>query len=210
MIAFDVETMSLPDEQLALLKPEFRPAANLKDPEKIRASIAEKEASWKANAALDAKTARIMAIGTLDESGENRAFFGENERGILEAFWELWAQGDEFIGFACHNFDCKMIWQRSILTGVTPCRHFYEGRYPSKRIIDLQSVWNCHDRDISGQSLDAVCRALGIGAKSGNGSQFGEMWQRDPKEALFYLSHDLELSWALGVRLGVVSGTVPF
>ena len=210
MICFDCETAALPDSTLESLKPQFRPAANLKDPEKIKASIAEQEAKWRDRAALDAKTARILAIGTLDEGGTNQALCGDNEAGILEAFWDLWASGEKFVGFACHHFDAPLVWQRSIILNVRPPQDFMSGRYLSPRIIDLQSVWTCGSRDIAGQSLDAVCRACGLGGKTGNGADFGALWLSDRPAALEYLATDLELTWKLAERLGVIKAMPPF
>ena len=56
-IVFDIETIPQDEAKLLALAPEFTAAANLKDPEKIAASIAKKRADYLADAALNWKTA---------------------------------------------------------------------------------------------------------------------------------------------------------
>ena len=67
-IVFDIETVPQDEAKLLALAPEFTPASNLKDPEKIAASIAKKRADYLADAALNWKTAEVVLIGAGDES----------------------------------------------------------------------------------------------------------------------------------------------
>lgn len=203
MTIFDLETSALPDAQLELVKPEFKPAANLRDPDKIKASIAEKESAWRERAALDAKTAQILAIGLLDEDHGTRILTGP-EPAMLEVLWECWMQGERLVGFACKHFDMPMAWQRSVILGVKLPKDLMSGRYWNPRVIDLQEVWCCFGRDVTGQNLDVICRALGIGKKFGNGADFGRLFVEDRERALEYLQNDLAITAALAARLGIV------
>ena len=67
-IVFDIETIPQDEARLLALAPEFTAAANLKDPEKIAASIAKKRADYLADAALNWKTAEVVLIGAGDDT----------------------------------------------------------------------------------------------------------------------------------------------
>lgn len=201
MTIFDVETSSLSDAELETVKPQFKAPSNYKDPLKVAAAIAEAEADWRASAALDAKTARILVIGLLQ--GTTFEFLiDDDEAEIVTEFWKVWNSGERMVGFNCKEFDASMIFQRSIILGIAPPLELFAGRYWN-RFVDLQEIWNCYRRDTKGQSLDAVCRALKIGQKTGNGADFAKLFQTDLDAALEYLRNDLRLTAALAARLGV-------
>lgn len=201
MTIFDAETGPLPDAELEAVRPVFKAPKNYKDPAKVAAAIVEAEVEWKAAAALDGKYAQVLCIGLLDDDATR--FLTGPEPAILEAFWDAWTQGERMVGFNCKDFDMRMLWQRSIIVGVSPPHDLFEGRYWSHRVIDLQEIWLCHGRDTKGQSLDAVCRALKIGRKSGDGADFGKLYAENREAALAYVRMDLELTAKLASRLGV-------
>jgi hypothetical protein len=74
---FDIETGPRSRAELAECVPTFEAPSNWKDPEKIRAHVAEKEAEWFQSAALSALTGRVLAIGYLDAVTD--------EQGLLSA-----------------------------------------------------------------------------------------------------------------------------
>lgn len=203
MTIFDIEVGPLSDAELEAVKPEFKAPKNYKDPLKIAAAVAEAEAEWKASAALDAKTATILAIGLLDAEGER--ILTETEAGMLEYFWAVWDEGERMVGFACKNYDMVMAWQRSIILGVTVPIDVLQSRYWNPRVIDLQEVWTCYSRDIKGQNLDAICKALKIPGKlpGMTGADFARVFAEDRERALAYLRADLAATAALAARLGV-------
>lgn len=201
MTIFDAETGPLPDAELEAVKPAFKAPANYKDPAKIAAALAEAEAEWKAAAALDAKTAQVLCIGLLDDDATR--FLTGPEPAILEAFWQVWDTGERMVGFNCKDFDMRLLWQRSVVLGVKTPQDLMEGRYWNRRIVDLQEVWLCYGRDTKGQSLDAICRALKLGQKSGSGADFAKLFASDRQAALDYCGLDLELTVKLAARLGV-------
>lgn len=197
---FDIETGPVSGVLLDLIKPCFTPAKNLRDPEKIKADLAEKEASWLERAALSAMTGRVLAIGFLEESVQ--CLTGE-EKSLLTSFWDKWKEGGRMAGFSIKNFDLPFLTQRSWILGVPVPMDVMEGRYWSHRFVCIQERWCCYSNRTEGQSLDAVCKAMGIGGKSGNGAEFAKLFAENKEAALSYLSRDLELTAELGRRLGV-------
>lgn len=202
MTVLDCETTSLPEDQLALVKPEFLPAKNLKDPEKIRLDLVDKEQAWRDRAALSALTGQILVIGLYHDNSIVEVLQSD-ERTMLEAFWRVWGKGGLMVGFACKSFDFPFIFQRSLINNVPVPEDLWEGRYLNRRVVDLQERWCCFSNRIEGQSLNAVCQALGLGKKNGNGADFAGLFKADRKAALEYLIQDLTLTMALAKRLGI-------
>lgn len=210
MIILDLESAPLPDDQLALVKPEFTPAANLRDPEKIKANVAEKEAAWLERAALSPLTGRILAIGLLDtyeklDASEAVQILVGPEKDILEGVWYAWAAGSRFAGFNVKEFDFRFMAIRSRILGIPVPDDLFAGRYWNPRIIDLMEVFCCFSRDTSGFSLDAICRACGLPGKlpGMTGADFARVFTEDKEKALVYLRADLAATAALAARLGV-------
>jgi hypothetical protein len=203
---FDVETGSLSDDQLALVKPEFRAAKNLKDPEKIKADIADKEADWRARAALDATTAQILAVGLLD--GDVFTVLDGDEKTILTQFWS-WADielglSNRLVGFCIFHFDLPMLARRSFVNGVaipmsvrrSSYRPWHEG------FVDIAVAWQCGNRDQT-ISLDLLARSLGVGKKTGSGADFAKLYQTDRAAALEYLHTDLLLAKSIYEKMNL-------
>ena len=61
-IYWDLETEGLPLEKIASIMPEFEAAGNIKDTDKIKASIDAKKAEWLDKTALKAITGKIIAV----------------------------------------------------------------------------------------------------------------------------------------------------
>lgn len=206
MIICDIETTAAPDDVLALVMPSFEGPANYVDPVKIAKAVEEKRQAWKDRAALDAKTGQVLAIGLLDtfemEGSPVRILAGP-EKALIGGFWSIWNGGPKIVGFCIKSFDLPFLVQRSWILGVTVPPDLLEGRYWNRRIVDLQEVWTCFGYRTDGQSLDAICKATGIGAKTGNGRDFAHLFATDRKAALDYLGTDLELTAALAQRLGI-------
>jgi len=71
----------------------------------------------------------------------------ENEKKMLENFWEAAKEVDLFIGFNIMDFDMKYIIQRSIIHGVKPKTkvRLSFARYRSEPIYDAMHEWNQWD-----------------------------------------------------------------
>jgi hypothetical protein len=206
---FDIETAPLPSPELESLIPPFDPnevkCGNIKDPEKIKAKIAESEASHKDDfikrAALSAITGRVLAVGI--RNGE--AFdivHGSDEISILRHFWEVYENNHlhGFAGFNIFGFDLPFMVRRSWKLGVTIPASVREGRYWGRFFHDLMDAWCLGNRE-QRASLDSICKHLGIGCKSGSGADFAALYETDQKAALAYLENDLLLTAKLAAVL---------
>lgn len=196
-IIFDIETIPAPDSEL--IKPEFVANKTLKDPVKIASDLADKEAEWRSKLALDATTCRIAIIGIL----RNRDILisDGNEADILQSAWsEIAAKlslNEPVIGFNSNGFDLPVMIRRSWKLGVKVPAIIRHGRYWNEGLIDLMEVWTCGKREQT-ISLKNLCKFLGVGQKSGNGADFGNLTPEQQKE---YLLIDLKLTQACAERL---------
>lgn len=213
LLLLDVETAPLPDEELLAIIPPFDEAevkvGNMVDPKKIEAKIEERRAShfadYKEGAALNAMTAKIVAIGlkaTYHPSVSSVIETGD-ENGILIRTWEAI---ERFCVHECHSlvgwnvtgFDLIMLCKRSYKHRIKPPEWLRDGRYWSRSIIDLLDVWRLgefrkEEGKTVGNSLDNVAKFLGLPPKLGDGKDFAELLKRDPKAASAYLIRDLEI-----------------
>jgi len=203
---FDIETGPLPDIILDSLMPEFEPAANLKDPEKIAANLAKKRAEFKADAALSPLTGRVLAVGFLPDMGaESIIICDDDEKVLLAKVWDHFrtaggSRRPTFVGFNIHGFDLPFLVKRSWVQQVPIPPNVRQGRYWADWFIDLRETWQLGDKQAHG-SLDTICRALGLGEKNGSGAEFARLWNEDRAKALAYLDNDLKMTAALAARL---------
>lgn len=205
-IIYDIETGPLPESELAALVPPFDPAevktGNLKDPEKIAAKIAEAEAAHRREfferAALDPLTGRVLAVGLLyPDSGEFVVIGHDDEAATLREFWDA-TRGEmgrinQMVGFNSHLFDLPFLVRRSWKHRVPVPMGIRRGRYWSEQCVDLRDAWQLGDRQARG-SLDAVAKHLGVGAKTGEGKAFAELWASNRDQAVAYLRNDVQLT----------------
>src|SRR5512137_137605 len=111
-IVFDIETIAQDEARLLALAPEFTAAANLKDPEKIAASIAKKRADYLADAALNWKTAEVVLIGAGDDMAiQSRTADSEKELigDFLSRIAAALADGMAVGGHNVRGFDLPML-----------------------------------------------------------------------------------------------------
>jgi hypothetical protein len=208
---FDIESVALPASELARVMPEFKAPGNYKKPEAIEAYLAEARAEWRDRAALSAISGRVLAIG-IQYGPETRVWGVDSEADeadTLTLFWDKWRDSaakdgaGRWVGFCCKSFDLPFLIQRSWINSVSIPFGVMEGRYWSERIVDLQERWLRYGRDSKGCSLDAVAKALKVGAKNGSGKDFAALWNTDRDAAIGYLKNDLSLTAAVAIRLGL-------
>jgi predicted PolB exonuclease-like 3'-5' exonuclease len=138
-IVFDIETAPLP-EAADYIEPAEAPA-NYKDPVKIAAAIAEKNAENLAKCGLDVDLCRVVAIGYQIEGDEEPQAVvavggdGWSEDGLIRAFWALSA-GKQLIGYNCLGFDLPVLLRRSLYLGVKAPRILID-RFKHPQVIDL-------------------------------------------------------------------------
>jgi hypothetical protein len=205
-ILFDIETGPLDRIELSAMMPTEWPLGNVKDPEKVKAAIAAKEKAWLEDAALDALTGRVLAIGTL-EAGRFECLADDDEPALLRKFWAF-VQSPEsglqrIIGFNCNSFDLPFLVRRSWKHRIALPLGLREVRYWGREVVDLRDVWQCGDRTARG-SLATIAAHLGIGSKIGSGLDFAALWIVDKKKALEYLNNDLILTQKIAHRLGII------
>ena len=188
----------------------------LKDPDKIRAKLAEAEAEHGNDevreGALHATSGTLAIVGF--RHGENviQYHIGDMaEAAIIEAsFAEILRALDKGIivsGYFIKGFDLPFLIQRAWILGIkVPSRVFnaFKPRYPwSESIVCLQEVWLAGSGAQFGTrvSLATVLRELGLPGKSGTGADFGALWASDQKAALQYNRDDLAVEMRLAERL---------
>src|SRR6185503_5118471 len=203
-IIFDIETGPIDRPLLDLLAPEFKPAANLKDPEKIKASIEDKRQAYYEQAALSPVTGKVLTIG-YDVDGQFTCGLPGDEMAVIKSFWDLVIANPDvrFIGFNIAHFDLPFLIRRSLKHGLFVPIVFQNNRYLTSQFIDLMEIWQCGDRSET-ISLDRLSRYLGVGEKKGSGADFARLWNEDRQAAIDYLRQDIALTRACAERMRVV------
>lgn len=210
-LVFDIETRPLPVEYLESngLLPEITAPGNYKDPDKIAAYIAEKKVEAVKDGALSALTGEVCAIAYSrnDTDVVITATDGVTEAQLLAAFW---AQAvltirstSKLVGFNIKSFDLPFLLRRSWVHKVAHPAIWVDRYFLGTHVWDLRETWQLGDRQAPG-SLDRICRALGLGQKTGNGADFGALLASDPAKAREYCLNDLQMTKALAARLATV------
>lgn len=213
---FDLE--SGPDtERAKAAMPPFDPAevkvGNLgpeKAAEKIAAAKASHETDWLDKAALRPETGTILAIGIVEGIKATILHVKESksEANMLKTFWMMLGESQEtnalWAGWNILQFDLPFLVLRSRILGVQVPNGLRAGRYWSNSMfVDLMEEWLCgRNRNEVKCSLGYVAKALGVGEKSGDGSDFAVAYHRNPEKALDYLRNDLKLTSGVAEILG--------
>ena len=208
---FDCECLANP-ENLALM-PDPKPPANLKDPAKIEAAIAEKKAEQIEMAALDPDYGKILSIGyaagpdmpisvTLvgesvcvewdPETGNEVSFRETTEADVLTEFWETFARcGGNCVGYNILSFDLPYLLRRSMYLGVQVPYFPVLARYRNEQVTDLMAIL-CNWDSYKAKSLKQMARLLGITplCPDADGSKVKDM---DRQELRTYQVSDVDL-----------------
>lgn len=199
-IVFDIETVPQNEELLLARAPDFKPAANLKDPQKIADSIAEKRRRYIEDAALDWKTAEVVLIGVSD-GVEFQALHGD-EKTVIGDFLSLVVNalmdGCKVGGHNVKGFDFPMLINRARLLGVSippGIMDFWKGRPQwADNIFDTLEYLSFGDKHrIEGNGVEDVARALNLPGKLGHGGDFPALWKSDREAAIAYNQRDVEI-----------------
>lgn len=204
---FDIETGSLPLDQIQHLKPEFKAPANYKDPLKIEENVKEQEARWLADGALSALTGRVLCIGTLEGPDFQLWADSEDSEMVLLQHWWNWTReyiqgGHLLIGFCSNSFDLPFLIRRSWALQIDVPSCLWDGRYWSRQLIDVAERWACGGREPRDRvSLDNLSKFLGTGQKNGEGKDFAALWATDKAKATEYVKTDCLLTQNAYLRL---------
>ena len=203
-IYFDIETGPLPLSELVI--PPFDPSqvklGNIKNPDIIAEKIQRAEenhvSDYIRNAALDAISGQVLAIGYRIEHEQPAVLCADTdgEKAMLVQFWALldsFERKPQLIGFNTKPFDLPFLIKRSWKHRVTVPYWLRNGRYWNDLIVDLRDPWQLGDSRAHG-SLNAICRHLGLGEKTGSGADFHRLWQTDRQAAIAYAIQDVELT----------------
>ncbi len=220
--AYDIETGPDYDSGIEFDESSVK-LGRMKDPEKIAAKMAEERAKFDRNRALSPLTGKILAIGYIQGGGRRPAIdTGQNghdagtEAAILENFWRhfqfLEEQRSYLIGFNCEGFDLPFIvrrsWKCRIEVPQSALGHFG----PKNPIhIDLMRRFTLGKYG-EYVGLNDVAKFLCAGAKPPedecSGAIFAELFTSGDEEkierAIAYLLNDLDMTWGVAARLGVV------
>lgn len=167
------------------------------------------------DAALSPVTGQVLAIGI--KKGDVTCIIGdggETEPEILEAFWTVYKKyhtASRFVGFCSNFFDFPFIVWRSYLHKIIVPGFAWDktGRYPAYCFVDLIDRLPKRGFNDESRKLTDICSWLGIGSKPDgvDGSMFSALWNGDTEsrqQAIVYLQNDLELTYQLGQRMGVI------
>lgn len=214
----DVETVAREDAENFLAPVEA--AGNLKDPDKIKASIEERTAERAGKLALDWNLNRIVTITMMADgwlAPQTSICLNEHEeKRALNILWsELTiARRRRFtplVGFCIKSFDVPVLLQRTRILGMPEPILDYT-RY-SKEIIDLADNLNFYRGPSEGYSamsrtLKNFCRVMGIVHDDGDcdGKDVAELVAAGDLEAVQrHCEADVWRVEGLGRRLGVIA-----
>lgn len=189
-----------------MIAPQFEPPGNYKDPEKIAANLAEQKAKWKDRAALSPLTGKVLCIGIRDIDGSFCVIDGDGDEAELLSRWLSWVKRDHtetFVGWNCFGFDLPFLVRRAWKLGVEPCLPPRANFRYLENWVDLREVWGFGDKWTEG-GLDDVSLFLGAGTKNGDGKDFAKKWAEDRQAALLYLQNDIQLTYDVGLKMGVI------
>jgi predicted PolB exonuclease-like 3'-5' exonuclease len=190
----DIETLPAPEHTHEMLREihEFRKRKKRNNGEKYSVSFEQ----FLSGTGLDGTFGRIFCISYAINDDMVHCLCDEDEKKMLENFWEAAAEADLFVGFNVMDFDLKYLIQRSIINGVKPRTkmRLSFARYRSEPIFDIMHEWNQWGGR-SNVSLDSLARALGIGSskKLMDGSEVYAYYKKGKlKEIRDYCNADVE------------------
>ena len=196
IIFLDIETLPAPEHKHEVLREihEFRKKKKNRFGEKYSVSFEQ----FLAGTGLDGTFGRIFCISYAIDDEMVHCICDEDEKKILESFWEAAKDVDLFVGFNVMDFDLKYIIQRSMVNGVKPKTkvRLSFARYRSEPIFDVMHEWNQWGYG-KGVSLDALARALGIPSPKTkmDGSEVFKYYQKGKlKEICDYCNADVEVT----------------
>ena len=208
-IVVDIETCGLPNAA-DYLEP-VQADKRLKDPEKIKADLAEKEQARIDKLALDWNVGRIAAIGWWTAGEDTTVLVNTDETQeaeSLEIFWRR-AKHRTIVGFNIKGFDLPFMVQRSRYLGIAyPTLDF--SKYSRKGIADLYLELTfgqgTYDQGAMRRSLGAFCKRFGIPVSDEvKGAEIPALVAAgDWAKVRAHLTSDVDLTRALAIKLGAV------
>jgi predicted PolB exonuclease-like 3'-5' exonuclease len=140
---FDIETIA--DPEMAKLLPAVKAAGNLKDPEKIKIDIKEKEKKRRNEMGLHPLQNMVCCMAIHDlERGKSQAITmvgdtGRAEKLVLEKAWEALSNYDFFVSFNGIEFDVRVLNLNSLKRRVRPGVIIDTRKYQVVNHMDLRA-----------------------------------------------------------------------
>ena len=206
-IILDIETVAA-DGVAELAEPVSAPS-NWKDPEKIAAYIADKQAEQTSRAALYPWTARVVAVGVIDaDQGEHILTAADEaaEADMLRQVWQLALDHKEgltasIVGFNHLAYDLPVLLSRSALLGVkAPAMSLDKYRSPH---VDLMQRLT-YNGAIPARGLKWFARRFGLPVEDTiSGADIGGLYASGDWIGIrSHVLSDIRLTRALAERLG--------
>lgn len=209
-IICDVETIA--HEDAASWQEPIKPAANLKDPAKVAASIAERTAERDEKLGLDPDCNRIVALGyVVVGSNDPVCLICRDEAAEAAALTQFWAeyaapvgqQETRLVTYFGHGFDAPVLMRRSLLLSV---------KYPALNIDRYRSphLDLCHILSFNGalkpKSLKFYAKRFGLTTLDKvDGADVAKLAAAGDWDAIRdHCLSDIGLTHALANRLGLL------
>jgi len=160
---FDIETIA--DPEMAKLLPPVKAAGNLKDPEKIKIDIEEKEKKRRNEMGLHPLQNMVCCVAIHDlEMGKSQAITmggdtGKDEKLVLEKAWEALSNYDFFISFNGIEFDVRVLNLNSLKRRVRPGVTIDTRKYQVGNHMDLRAYLGNWEKFAHG-TLDYYLKVL--------------------------------------------------
>lgn len=210
-IVFDIETGPRPWEEIEQYWDESSvKLGQLKDPAKIQEKIEIERVEFLEKAALSPITGKVLAIGY--RRADKYLIDDRPEALQLKQFWQNAAKalGDRttMVGHNIYGFDLPFLVRRSWVLGIpVPAGMIDKDRYWHSIFVDTMVRWTCGKYG-EWCKLDTLGRLFCVGQKPDgiDGADFHRLWhgnQAERKKAKEYLRNDLDLTWAVALRMGI-------
>lgn len=135
---------------------------------------------------------KIIALG-IRYNGQNRVFLGEDEKKLLEDFWNEWKSikkndSIKVVGFNINNFDLPFITTRSLICNVII------SPFLIKSTIDLREKINAYRYGKSRGKLKDFASLIGLPTKTIEGKDIAKLYIEKKYDLIKeYLINDLEI-----------------
>lgn len=164
---FDIETIPNDRAKAYFAAKVYEPAANLKDPEKIAANIAEKRAKDAEKAALHWWTGKVVCISVRTVDGKDSGTFsGLDEVQILRAFFDA-VGSNHVIGKSGDYFDTPFLVGRALANDIGVPGFLR----PHRPIQDVDHIFSFSSQCDQRSNLANYAFGMGIEGKNGHGSE---------------------------------------
>ena len=156
---------------------------------------------------LDAMQNRVICITVQNVAHEKDvpySMYGEDEKLILEKFWNCIKSSDKLYGFNIDEFDVPFLLQRSFILGVRVPDNF-----KTIKVVDLRKVlsgfWYNYNKFAKGKLSDWA-RLLLINIATENGEQMLSYYEKkDWKKIVAHAEEDVFITHAIYRRLQQVN-----